>query len=249
MLYSPLADLEFLALEAQLWHVSRTHEAAQLSLSHTYGAHARYLAEHRRFEEAAHYVERTQRLASSGWRDGIGWSGAIIAASRIAGSGGRPVDLKRALNLLHTWVERSPIVQHREYQAWMVGEIAVYLSQMGYAERALLQSKRAIQETAGLNGIEGWYRRGDYAKVLLQLGRYQEALDECAACLGMASGQPERVPFLFTGVQALLGARRSAQAADWLQQIDRIIAAYPNANHYRKSADALRERLQDQRNA
>ncbi|MCW3053091.1 MAG: hypothetical protein JWN14_2261, partial [Chthonomonadales bacterium] len=243
LFYSPVADLEFLALESQLWHVSRRHEAAQAQLSYTYGRHARYLAEHQRFEEAAPYVERTQQLASSGYRNDIGWADAIVAASRLAGIGGRPLHLNRAVQILHTWGARAPIVQHKEYRAWMTSEIALYLAKMGHTEPALQQSLRAIQETDGLDGIEGWYRRGDHAKVLLQLGRYEESIDACNYCLGMASGMPERIPFLFTAVQALLGARRFETAADRLQEIDRILAVSPETSHYRGQADALKQRL------
>lgn len=245
LFYSPIADLEFLALEAQLWHLSRRHEAAQIQLSYTYGRHARYLAEHQRFEEAASFVARFQQMANSGYRDDTGWADAILAASRIAGAGGRSLHLNRAVNLLYTSAARSPIVQNKAYQAWIASEIALYLAKLGHTETALVQSRCAIQVTDGLDSIEAWYRRGDYAKVLLQLGRHQEALDECSACLVIAGGMPERIPFLFTGVRALLGGRQFTAAADWLQEIDSIIDAYPKAIHYRALADTLRQRLDE----
>lgn len=244
LFYSPVADLEFLALEAQLWHISHRHEAAQIQLSFTYCRHARYLAEHQRFEEAALYVTRVQQMASSGYRDETAWADAVVAASRIAGAGGRPIQLKRALNLLHVWAERFTMDQYRAHKAWMNSEIALYLAKMGHAESALMQSKRAIQGTEGLDSIEGWYRRGDYAKVLQQLGRYQEAVEECSGCLRMASGMPERIPFLLTGVQALLGAGQLEAAGDWLHEVDQIIDAHSEANHYRGPADILRLRFQ-----
>jgi transcriptional regulator with XRE-family HTH domain len=243
MFYSPLADLEFLGLEAQLWQVSRRHEGAQLQLSHAVGFHARYLAIHQRFEEAAHYVERTQQLASSGYRDDLGWSAAVMAASRVAASGGQPLHLKRAINILHNWVDRAPIAENRGYQAWIISEVALYMLRMGHGETALLQSKRAIRIGSSTEGVEGWWRRGDHAKILLQTGRYDEALDECSDCLSHVHPIQEGVHFRLTGVEALLALSRFAEAADWLRRIYEIIDEYPAASHHRAAADALRQRL------
>ncbi len=243
LFYSPLADLEFLALEAQLWHLSRRNEAAQIQLSSIYGSHARYLVEHHRFQEAAPYVARTQQMASSGYRDSTGWADAVVAASRIVGARERPLFLQRAVNLLHTWTDREPIAQHKEYRAWMISEIARYLAKMGHAEPALVQSKRALRIASEVNLVELWCRRGDYAKVLVQIGRYTEALVECNACLSMGEPLVQSLPFMLTGVEALLGAVRPAEAREWLNRIYGIIESSSEASHYRAVADALRQRL------
>jgi tetratricopeptide (TPR) repeat protein len=114
---------------------------------------------------------------------------------------------------------------------------------MGCYEAALVQSKRAIQIAASVNDAEICWRRVDYAKILLQTGHYREAMEECTACLSLSYRPLERLTFMLTGVQALLGLHRLEEAADWLQQADAIIEADPLANDRRTLADALRQRL------
>ena len=243
MFYAPLADVEFLALEALLWHLSRKEKAAYFELSYTYGCHARFLAEQRRFAEAAVYVERTHQLGRSGYRDDIGWSAAVIAESRIAGAGGRTPHPERAVKILRTWVDDPFLRERKEYRAWMHSEIAGYLLKMGEADSALLLGRQAIGIAEEVDASEPWWRRGDYARVLVQAGQYGAALEECCAYLNRGYVPLEDLPFLLTGAQALAGLERGSEAADWVRQMDGIIATHPQAAHYCVLTESLRQRL------
>ena len=243
MLQSSLPDLEFLALEAQLWHLSQRDEAAKMELSYTYGCHARFLVEHRRFAEAAMYVERIQELAHYGYRDDIGWSAAIIAEARIAGEGRRMSSPKRSLEILRAGVN-DPFLQERvEYRAWMHSEIAWCLMKIGESDAAVLVSKTAIQMAETVDASEPWHRRRDYARVLLDIGRCGEALDEVTGFLSLGRTPPESLPFLLVGAQALAGSGRSTEASDWLERMEGVLDQHPEEAHFRASADTLRLRL------
>ncbi len=243
MFHSSLADVEFLALEAQLWHLSRREEAALPELSYTYGCHARFLVEHQRFPEAALYVERMHQLARRGYRDDIGWSASVIAMSRIAGMGGRTPNPGKAIKVLRTWVDSPFLREREEYRAWMHSEIAKYLLQMGETESALRLSKQAIRLAERVDTAEPWHRRGDYARVLMEVGQYDEAVEECDAFLNLGEPPAECLPFLLTGAQALAARCRTTEAADWLRQMEGIIAVHPEAFYYHAPIQALKQRL------
>ncbi len=243
LFYSSLADVEFLALEAQLWHFSQREEAAKFELSYAYGCHARFLVDHQRFAEAAAYVKRLHQLARAGFRDDIGWSAGVIAASRIAGVGGPISRPERAVKILREWVDNPFLRERTEYRAWMQSELALYLLKMGEAESAFALSRQAIRIAESVDDSEPWWRRGDYARALLAAGRGSEALEECSAYLSLGQPLRERLPFLLTGAQALARINRSAESANWLQRMEEIIASHPESVHYGASIEALRQQL------
>ncbi len=243
MFSSSLADVEFLSFEAQLWPLAQKEEAAKRQLIYTYGSHARFLVEHQRFAEASVYVKRVHQLARSGYREAVGLASVVIAEARIAGAGGRVPHPERAMQILRTWVDSPLLTERKEYRAWMRSEMAKCLLKMGEVDSALLLSQQAIRFAEDVDDSEPWWRRGDYARVLLATGRGGQALEECSAYLSLEHPLVEGLPFLLTGAQALAVIDRSAEAADWLQQMDNIIAAYPVAAHYSASTQALRQRL------
>ena len=125
----------------------------------------------------------------------------------------------------------------------MQSELALYLLKMREDASALHLSKQAIQMAEYVDVAEPWWRRLDYARALVRVGRGDEALEECNAYLSLEPPSRESLPFLLTGAQALAAIKRSADAADWLQRMDVIISNHPEAAHYRASTDALRQRL------
>ena len=243
MFASTAADVEFLSFEAQLWRLTQKEEKAQFLLSYTYGCHARFLAEHQRFAEAAIYVKRVHELAHRGFREATGWAASVIAASRIAGMGGRTPHPKHALQILRTEINNPFLREREEYRAWMHSEIAKYLLQMGETDSALHLSKQAIGLAERVDTSEPWHRRGDYARVLMEAGQYDEAWEECGAFLNLGEPPVETLPFLLTGAQALAARDRSVDAADWLRQMETIIAVHPEASHYHAPIAVLKQRL------
>lgn len=239
---SPLADVEFLSLEAQLWHLAQKEAAAHHQLSYTYGCHARFLMEHQRMTEAAGYVERIYQLARSGHREAISLASAAIAASRIVGSGRSPNPV-RAVKILRAWLE-NPLLQGRdEFKAWMYSEIAKHLLTMGEAAAARHLSKQAIRIAKYVDTVEPRYRRSDYARVLLESGHFDEALAECAVYLNSELTPLEKLSFMVTATGALLGRGCAGEAMNGFAQIEEILATYSTEPFYREAADALKRRL------
>jgi transcriptional regulator with XRE-family HTH domain len=243
MFASTQADVEFMAFESQLWQLAQKENAAENHLSYTYGSHARFLMERQRWAEAASYVERVHQLAHNGQRAAVSLACAAIAASRIVGEGQRTPNPAHAVKILQGWVD-SPFLQEREeYRAWMLSEIAKWLMKMGERDSALCVSRQAIRMAERVDPAEPWWRRGDYARVLIDAGRGEDALEECNAFLSLGEPAVNTLPFLLTGAQAYAAIGRPNEAADWLQKMGAILAAHPEAAHYLAPIEALQQRL------
>ena len=199
--------------------------------------------EHQRFAEASVYVKRVHQLARDGYRESVGLASAVIAETRIVGVGRHIPHPGRAMNILRGWVDSPFLRERKEYQAWMRSEIAWYLLKMGEAESAFALSKQAIRIAESVDDAEPWWRRGDYARALLEAGRGSEALEECSAYLSLGQPLRECLPFMLTGAQALARINRFAESANWLQRMEEIIAHYPETAHYGASIEALRQQL------
>ncbi len=239
---SALADLEFLEMERLLWGRAQQREAALVDLNYVYGCHARFLAERGRYVEAADYVRRAGQSARDGFRDVVGWQSALLAAARIAGNSRRP-DPARGIKILLPWLDNIPSQASLGHHAWMYSEVARLMVKLDYKEQALACSRRAIRMVESASPMEWWHRRADHVRLLVEMGHYHAALEECDWCVSHRAVGAEGLPLWLTRAKTLLALRKTAEAREQLQQIDAGINAYTHLNHFRAEADALAEAL------
>ena len=234
---SPLADLEFLALEERLWRQTARSASNQHLLDITYAGHARYLTERRRFMEAKIYLTRVQELHYDNEYQSIGLN-HLMAQAAVEGQGGaKPHPLKGYEELnrsVHT-------VRNDAFKAWMQSEMAHYLLLLQESDIALRLSQEALQTAKRCSQpFEIWFRLLDHAALLNQLGRYEEAFASVERITQIPDFQPVglAIALRLAGTRALFHLNRCDEAMQGLMFVHQKLKTTP--------AHLYRETLRDQ---
>ena len=112
-----------------------------------------------------------------------------------------------------------------EYQAWILADMARYASLSGKLETALSLSEQAQQVAERCeNRSEPYLRRIDHARILIQAGRYREALSRLPDPGGRSPGDQVVVMLVQAEAHVLQGNHSEGQ--DWLQQVQALIEGH-----------------------
>jgi transcriptional regulator with XRE-family HTH domain len=237
------AELGFFILAQKAWRLATEKSSGKsqtsretsgrLLLSHVYSRHASYLSDRERFEEsgklANHALEvfPVKNIRNGRYDLGTYWLAyASIAAARSAAyRPTRPAPAK-SIELLKQALDLSP---EPHFQAWILSDIAIYLSMLGGESNRQEAISVAHQARSIALRCEGWLmqewllREKDLARVLIQANRPAEALsvlqpDAPAYERGIVRAD---VSLLMAEAQFKLG--RTVEAETWLTQATHTI--------------------------
>lgn len=259
-----LRDLGFLALEAALWPLAHRGSTTTIAfnarhqLAHAYARHAEYLADHARWSEAAQSAQQSLKAVKPLFREPgarrrlqfTAWPVAALVTARAAvrqGGSSSPVRQRaaagRGAQTLLRWLEQKP--GRPAYHAWMLTEIADYFVQYGDVERALATARtacRLVEDSPQVLPEELALRRRDYARLLTQAGRAQEALALLQSASGVRGDPIHHVSEDLLWAEALWAAGDTAGAQQRLSTARPLITG-SHLGSLRARADALAAKL------
>ena len=213
----PLFELEYLQLKADSWPLAMGSAEGKQMLIAVSAFHAQSLSCRERLEEAGTVAEQTLDLMADKLKPSKDWIYPVMVAARAGVYRCERPAPKRGLARLRPWLSMAP---WPELQAWMLADMAKYLSLSGEPEAALSLVEQACH-MAEASGIENevTLRRWDKAILLLQAGRPAEALAIAekrtrmeVALLG------DRIDVSLLRVEAYLGVGSLPEAHAWLQR-------------------------------
>jgi transcriptional regulator with XRE-family HTH domain len=222
----PLKDLAYRTLEARLAPAAARCRAGRDLLIQTYSWHGQWLSNYERHSDAAWYAERVLEGVPKGALPDPFCLRAATVAARCAVYGGRRLTPERGVKLLRRWI---PFARWPEFEAWIYGDMALYLGVEGQVEPALEWSDRSCQVAQRCeNRGELRLRNFDRARLLVQAGRHREAL----ALLPTDAAEHPRQRALEARVwaEALLALGETAAAQEWLAQAQALVAAHESLN-------------------
>jgi transcriptional regulator with XRE-family HTH domain len=217
-----LTELGYLTLEAELWPLATRSVEGRRLLAEAYANHAQFLSRLDRFGEAGQHAERALDLIPEKSRPEMFWLRAgIVSALSAVRRGAQPTP-KRGLDQLRHWL---PLARWPEFEAWVLADMAEYLSLSGEAEVALSLSKQACQVAERCEGpIELRMRQRDRARLLLRMERPEEALP-LLTIVERENPWP-RADISLLRTEAHLGAGEPSEAQDWLERAMTDIQMY-----------------------
>ena len=231
-----LKELGFWALESELWPLAARGDEARCLLSQVYGFRANHLARYERWAESATYADRALGLLPP---DQSPDESHLLAGLALAKAevyrGPRPAPA-RGLEVLKHWLGAATAPA---YRAWLLSDMASYLTLAGDAPSGARVSQQAQQIAARCeNPFELCHRQIDAAWLRVNSGDFQGALDGAERA---ASRLP--VEALLIEVAARLGLGDRERARERLQQVLPLIETRALA-HLRPRAARLARRLQ-----
>ena len=231
-----LKELGFWALEAELWPLAARRDEARCLLSQVYAFRANHLARYERWAESATYADRALGLLP---RDQSPDESHLIAGLALAKAevyrGPRPMPA-RGVEVLKHWLGTASAPA---YRAWMLSDMASYLTLGGDAPGGERVSQQAQQIAARCeNPFELCNRQIDAAWLRVNIGDFQGALDGAERA---ASRLTVEAPLVEVAARLGLGDRERAR--ERLQQVLPLIETRALA-HLRPRARRLARRLQ-----
>ncbi len=159
----------------------------------------------------------------------------VAAAAVHEGSHPAPA---RGLRLLMPFLKRSAIPA---YTGWILSDLAEYMALDGRADEARVLAEQACQAAEQCeNEMEFHMRQVDHARILLEAGNPQEALDAMPELVWTDSyGYVRRLLVLAEANQQL---GHLSEGHDWLQKAHAMIEAHGHGR-LRPKADELAQRL------
>jgi transcriptional regulator with XRE-family HTH domain len=232
-----LQDLHYLMLEREVWDWAASDAEARTELAHIYAYHSSFAHNHARWQEAIPLAQKARTLLSHQPPDAE-YVRAILTLASGTVYGGHQLTPERGIQLLKPLMywNGSP-----EYRAWILADIARYASLSGKLEAALAPSEQAqrVAERCG-NPSEPYLRRIDHARILLEAGRYGEALSRLPDPVGRSPG--ERVTLLLVQAEAHVLQGDHSEGQDCLQQAQDLVEAHAIA-HLRPRVAILRAKF------
>jgi transcriptional regulator with XRE-family HTH domain len=223
----PLKDLAYRMLEARLAPAaSRGGAAARDLLIQTYGWHGQWLSNLERHGDAAWYAERVLEAVPKHALPNPLCLRAATVAARSAVYGGRCLTPGRGQRLLQRWI---PFARWPEFEAWIYGDIGLYLGMQGQVGPALEWAARSCEVAQRCqNRGELRLRRFDRARLLMQAGHAREALVLLPTDEAEHPRQRAREARVWSDV--LLAVGETAAAQEWLAQAQALLAAHELLN-------------------
>ncbi|MCW3097344.1 MAG: hypothetical protein JWL77_2962 [Chthonomonadaceae bacterium] len=213
----PLFELEFLYLQADIWPLAMRSAAGKQMLITVSAFHAQSLSGRERLEEAGTVADRTLNLMADRRKPTTSWIYPVMVSARASVYRGEHPAPKRGLERLRPWLGMA---QWPEMRAWMLADMAKYLSLSGEPEAALPLVEQACRE-AEASGREGevTLRRWDKANLLLQAGRPSEALAILEERTQMEDERPsDRIDVSLLRAEAYARMDSLSVAHEWLQR-------------------------------
>ncbi|GIV10351.1 MAG: hypothetical protein KatS3mg019_2442 [Fimbriimonadales bacterium] len=235
-------ELALLALEARAWwHALRCPQHGIL-LRRIYVMSCQWYSLHGRMHEAELYAYKGLRMIQREAqfpREGA-W---VIHAIAIATAGSPPYDSVRAtqaVQVLHDWL---PQVQRwSECESWFYRGIGAYFSTAGLKEEAIQSTRQGVEiALRSDNPIEHQHAQADMAQVLMEAGRYKEALEYLTRLDSPLPSAQAGHALLSSEVHRRLGDH--AQASEHLQRAVQIATEH-QIQHLLRRLPERRERLE-----
>jgi len=219
----PLADLTFLQLEADAWPLALSSAAGRQLLTEVYAYHAQTLSVNGRLVEAGLVANQAMKMVEERGKPERFWMYPVIVSARAYVFRREKYTPKRGLEHLRSW---SALKQWPEMQAWMLADMAKYLSLSGEVEAALTLAEQSCQivERAG-DEYEWILRKRDKAWLLLQAGRPAEALPLIEVQARGESLLGDRIDLFLLRAEAYLGVGNRSEAHEWLQRAQNDVEA------------------------
>ena len=188
-----LKELHFLTLEAQAWPMAARCGTGRQVLAEIYSYHAYHLNYCGRFTESALYADRVLELLPQEVGSPHASQSRVLAGITLAHAavhrGKQPAPQRgverwmdaarwpapqRGVEALRRWMNAA---KWPEYHAWLLSDMAAYITQDGDVESGLQLAKRAGEIAARSdNPLERYNRELDEAQLLLWAGRPSQAL-------------------------------------------------------------------------
>ena len=231
-------DLRFLCYEAQAWRLASQGQEGRRLLAEVCAQYAAHLAGFERFREAGQYAYRALDLHSkTANTDESSLRAAIIAARSDVYRGARPAP-RQGLEMLQLW--RSAI-QRPDFEAWMLADMAEYLTLENDWESALRLRREACQVAERCdNPDELRLRRLDLAKMEVRMGSAEQGLALVALSARDTPFRRADIELLFA--EGLTALEDFTGAQIWLARAQADIQAY-DLVHLRARAAALEPRI------
>ncbi len=235
-----LNDLTHFGLEAQAWRLLPQGAEAKNVLFALYYWQMKTFINTARYEQAVPYVQKVLTLTETmpdritvpmAEREAFvleareAQSRASIYQALIAGQRAPASRPHHARRLARQW----RTAHDAYFSAWMMSEAARLLANAGENETARDWSRQACKEADtgdAAHWTEALFRRRDYAEILTDTGRSEDALDALEASAALNSVHPDclaRYHLLRTKIY--LDLKRSAQAHEALSQASRTLKA------------------------
>lgn len=202
------------------------------------GGYANHLFLARRFDECRKIATHAIELYSHLPRNDDNLDRAIIRQAEVSADCGSRQGLNSAISLLRQWVHHT---SHTTFTGWILSDLAFFHAASGQTEEALRLGRESLRMATHLHE-GGDFRHYDFIRLLLQVGRVEEAQEKVLAY--------DYHPY-FLLVQAEV-AQQSGMQTDAHRYIERIRTyldtplniSQPEIRFYRPLVDALANQLE-----
>lgn len=196
-----LHDIRFLTFEAQAWRIVQTADSASTNmagrqlLAEIYSRHAIHLRMFSRFPESAVYAHRALEMFSRDSRPSalLIETAIALATATVRGSVAKP-RLMEGIRILTPWEEQAATANSPAHEAWLLSTKALYLSQAGYSEEALVLGQRACHIAEQTKTVELWLRQRDLSRILIDASR-QQAEEALSLITDSVARSAEHAPY------------------------------------------------------
>lgn len=215
-----LRELKLLGFEARLYPWRFREVEAGWLLAHAYGWHAEIHRQRGWLLEARSLLQKLETLENA-LSNHLWTMHHVTLRAHLAVHARRQPAPIRGVRLLHDELANIP---DGDTRAWAISEMALYLADLGDAERAVTlgQTARKLAQVKGYPN-EVRLRSRDLANVLIHAGQHEHALSVLPETLSPHLDHAVRE--MQTRAAALIGLHRYDAAQEWLQRSNDIIEA------------------------
>jgi transcriptional regulator with XRE-family HTH domain len=239
--FDPLLELDFFSLMEQAWRLAARRPAGRYLLSSIYSRYAHYLSEWDRFGEIGPVAERSlELLPDKAPKETFVFYAGIAAARDEVYRAAHPRP-QRGIELLRHWLQAA---RHPAFQAWILADMAKYqaiLDAPSGATEALALAEQACAIAGETTAVELALRERDKARVLMVLGRNEEAIR--LLNYGIYTAPASRAGTALMLAEAYLGIGAASEAQDWLRLAEGDIAECHNRPYLLRRVEALARRI------
>ncbi|WP_309720558.1 helix-turn-helix transcriptional regulator [Armatimonas sp.] len=230
-MHLPLVDLRALALKRQLWLLAGKSDEALLLLARVQIIHANYLVVHDRKREAEVYVQRSLNTLSGRRAPEPFWQAVVNLAAQLASEGAS--GNAAGMHVLNRWLPAFP----REMQTTLWCDLALYAGRSRQHEAAaayLAKAQEVLPYSSNASGMADLYYPLTRARIFLSEGRPVEALDWLPSIPDVTEAASVKASYQLLWAEALLEAGEGDAAQRHMDQLNTLLAQYPQPSRQRK---------------
>ena len=169
-----LLTLRWLALEYDLWQLAMQHDSVKPLLVRILIGHARHNRNQEHWGETEMRVQKAFALIPPPQIELETRLQAVVMQTAAQVHTGSHLAPQRGMEALQQWLPHST---KPTFTAWMLSDMADYAAMMQWSDAGLALAKQACEITErGDSLTEAFLRRHDYGRLLLDAGRWAEAL-------------------------------------------------------------------------